>query len=1071
MARLPNENIDIELFQDAFKYIDQEFLISVVSIFSFTFNVDKQFLLMTKGATYTYVEEKCSSLSLKHDMSKLQRISLLDDMKIVQVDSCINFLVILTDDGLVYLASDFNLKTNSKLKLIPTDNDRFKMIACGWEHFLLLRQDGHVFAMGFDIYGQIMGNEKSWMIHIENQENVERIFCGFFNSFSITNKGEIYSWGLNNGDQLGFGDQKDKNTPCLVTFPNDLVDTRIKDIVASNNYSLFLFENGQLWGCGSNSDGQLGLGDQINQSNLTKIPIENVQKIACSKFDRFSLAYDGSSYYAWGKTKYGNWSSPKRLDDHLTSLEAASAMILSSPITFGLTSTIYVFGSLDSISYQCKSIIKLFDNHDSYDVEFLIDKKRIKASKCYLKSVSEYYRRMFSGNWSENDQVTINDYSYDTYYAYLRMLHTDKIHTNRQNIAELVDLANCYGDERLMEYCEKFISDDLTKQTMSLYLPLINKYEMKELGYKIGNITRSLTENIDIDLFQYSLKKIDRKFLRTVVSIFSFLFFVIKKEFVLMTKESTYAYGEEICSWLSLEHDMTKPQRISCLDDMKIVQVDYGRDFFAILTHDGQVFLASDVKSKWKTNKTLRLINTGNDCFKMIACGWMHLLLLRQDGHVFAMGDNSRCQITGHQQSSFESMIHIDKLENVERITCGLFHSFSITNKGEIYSWGSNDCGQLGHDDKKNRNTPCLVSFPNDDSTRINDIAANYQHSLFLFENGQLWGCGSNENGQLGLGFRKFQSYLTKIPIENVQQIACSKSSPFLPSVFSSISLAYDGSSYYAWGKTSNGIYSSPIKLCYSHSSFLAASATFLSSPDTFGLTSIIHEFKSHDPISYQCKSIIKLFDNQDSYDVEFIIDKKRIKACKCYLKSASEYYRRMFSGNWSENDQVPIENYSYDTYYAYLRMLHTGKIHINRQNITELVDLANCYGDERLMKYCETFIRSDLNEQTMPTFLPLINKYEMKELKRRIGMAKTSVEKTWPCVTDLFSGPDKNFGLVHHFRSRTVRKITRTHGLCDKWRGQIDWQWDNWENHIKVYAIQAIIKSSPRVIFAALPF
>ena len=95
---------------------------------------------------------------------------------------------------------------------------------------------------------------------------------------------------------------------------------------------------------------------------------------------------------------------------------------------------------------------------------------------------------------------------------------------------------------------------------------------------------------------------------------------------------------------------------------------------------------------------------------------------------------------------------------------------------------------------------------------------------------------------------------------------------------------------------------------------------------------------------------------------------------------------------------------------------------------------------------------------------------------KRIIGMAKTSVEKTWPCVTDLFSGPDKNFGLVHHFRSRMVvnmssKTIIQTHGLRDKWRGQTDWQLDGWKNHIKVHATQAIIKSSPRIIFAGWPF
>ena len=464
-------------------------------------------------------------------------------------------------------------------------------------------------------------------------------------------------------------------------------------------------------------------------------------------------------------------------------------------------------------------------------------------------------------------------------------------------------------------------------------------------------MTRTPTDNIDIYLFQDDFKNIDQKFLQSVVSIFSFFTFKwsFKKQFLLITENATYAYGDEICSWFSLEHDMAEPKRISCLDDMKIVQVDSGHDFVAILTDDGQVFIASDVDSNWKTKRTLRLINTSNDRFNMIACGESHLLLLRQDGHVFAMGDNRLGQITGNEKSSFERMIHIDYLENVELIVCGRFHSLSITNKGEIYSWGDNDFGQLGLGDEKKRNTPCLVPFPNSDSSRIKDIVAGHEHSLFLFENGQLWGCGSNSDGELGLGDDIERSTPTKIPIENVQQIACSK--------FGRFSLAHDGSSYYAWGQTKYGKWSSPKRLDDSHSSFASASVQVLDSPITFGLTSTIYAFGSNDSIY---KSILLLFDNQNNYDVEFIIDKQRIKACKCYLKSASKYYAGMFSGHWSENDQVIINYYSYETYYAYLRMLHTGKIYITRQNITELVDLANCYGDEKLMKYCQTFIRSD---------------------------------------------------------------------------------------------------------------
>ncbi|KAH7637977.1 hypothetical protein HUG17_9081 [Dermatophagoides farinae] len=464
-------------------------------------------------------------------------------------------------------------------------------------------------------------------------------------------------------------------------------------------------------------------------------------------------------------------------------------------------------------------------------------------------------------------------------------------------------------------------------------------------------MARSATEITDINLFQDDFKKIDQKFLTSVVSIiriFIYENYNLKKQFLLMTKDATYAYGELICSSLSLEHDISKPQRISCLDHMKIVQVDYGSNFVAILTDDGRVYLASN-DSNWKTDKTFRLISNDNDRFKMIACGGKHLLLLRQDGHVFAIGNISYCFSFINEKLPYES---------------------------DIYSWGLNDFGQLGLGDRKNRDTPCLVAFPNDDSIniRIKEIVAGDRHSLFLFENGQLWGCGFNYNGELGLGNRR--SKLAKIPIGNLQQIKCSK--------IHNVSLAYDGSSYYAWGKTKYDKWLLPKKLDGHPTSFASASVQVLNSPITFGLTSTLYEFGSHDSISY--KSIVKLFDNQDNYDVKFIIDNKHIKACKCYLKSASEYYGRMFSGNWSENDQVIITDYSYETYYAYIRMLHTGKIQINHQNITELVDLANCYGDESLMKYCATFIRNDLDEQTIPKYLPLINKYEMIELYEKLA-------------------------------------------------------------------------------------
>ncbi|XP_027205364.2 RCC1 and BTB domain-containing protein 2-like [Dermatophagoides pteronyssinus] len=443
---------------------------------------------------------------------------------------------------------------------------------------------------------------------------------------------------------------------------------------------------------------------------------------------------------------------------------------------------------------------------------------------------------------------------------------------------------------------------------------------------------------VDIELFQNDLKDIDPEFIPRIFSIFKMS--MDQNDFLFMTDDATYAYGNVICEWLSLEHDPKRPQQIDILNGKKIIQVESGNEFVVVLTDDGLVYLASD-DSDWQTNNTFRLISTGNDRFEMIACGCLHLLLLRQDGTVFALGDNCYGVLTGNSDSSYATLVNTG-LNNVKIIACGGEHSLALTNTNQIYSWGCNKYGQLGLGDINDRTTPSLVSFPDG---QIKNIVAGARHSLFLLEDGQIFGCGY---GQPSINDNEPNAKVpTKIPIENVQSVACKNSFLF--------SFVLDHSShYYQWGRKNNKKSVPLEKLDGQLKSFAAASAIVNKSPITFGLTSTFYTYESNNPISF-----IGLFNNPDNYDVEFIIGDKRILACKCYLKMASKYYSQMFSGDWQEsNNRVVIDAYSYDVYYSYLRMLHTGQIQINQFNIAEFIDLANCYDDEELMKHCKSFIR-----------------------------------------------------------------------------------------------------------------
>ena len=69
MKKLPTDTyVDIELFQDDLKDIDQEFIQSIQSIYKIsTFWSESGYLCMTNDANYAYGDRICKWLSLQHD--------------------------------------------------------------------------------------------------------------------------------------------------------------------------------------------------------------------------------------------------------------------------------------------------------------------------------------------------------------------------------------------------------------------------------------------------------------------------------------------------------------------------------------------------------------------------------------------------------------------------------------------------------------------------------------------------------------------------------------------------------------------------------------------------------------------------------------------------------------------------------------------------------------------------------------------------------------------------------------------------------------------------------------------
>ena len=131
-----------------------------------------------------------------------------------------------------------------------------------------------------------------------------------------------------------------------------------------------------------------------------------------------------------------------------------------------------------------------------------------------------------------------------------------------------------------------------------------------------------------------------------------------------------------------------------------------------------------------------------------------HTIYVKDDGTVWAWGNNNNGQLGDGSAASKNTPVQVSGLYSMTAVAAGSGHTVALKNDGTVWAWGNNSTGQLGNGNFTPSNpTPAQVSgLSGMSSGVVIAVAAGYDHTVALKNDGTVWAWGNNATGQLGNG-------------------------------------------------------------------------------------------------------------------------------------------------------------------------------------------------------------------------------------------------------------------------------------------------------------------------------
>ena len=246
------------------------------------------------------------------------QVQALSGHRVRSVSAGRRHVLVVTEEGAVFGWGDNNEgqcganKTLFRKLVSPRQvevDERARSASAGNLHSLVVTDTGALYSFGDYTYGRLGRSVGSiykpiamvYSLGWGTNTNIVAAAAGHLHSLALTDKGQVYIWGVRTGHHARFSDT---GIPVLVPALNDVCY-----VAAGMGMSCAVTKQGKLFTWGGGRDGQLGHGDTADQEEPKLVNPDSefrrahVIRVSTNNLKTVAVTH-GGNVYGWGNT-YG----------------------------------------------------------------------------------------------------------------------------------------------------------------------------------------------------------------------------------------------------------------------------------------------------------------------------------------------------------------------------------------------------------------------------------------------------------------------------------------------------------------------------------------------------------------------------------------------------------------------------------------------------------------------------------------------------------------------------------------------------------------------------------------------